>query len=179
MRLFKRWAILCALVAAGVPSLPAADNGIGIQALVHAGVAVTDLDRALHFYVGQLGLKEVFRLPRPDGSPKIVYLRVNDSTFIEISPQPTHTPPQKPVEFHIGLVVKNLQDTLHALQANGYALPANAFEKAGKLVDDGTYYYMIKDPDGNFIELSQMTPDALEAKASKMLMKLAQSAKED
>ncbi len=171
-------AILCVLAASGAPTLPAADNPIGVQALVHAGVAVTDLDRALHFYIGQLGLTEVFRLPRPDGTPKLVYLKVNDSTFIEISPQPAHTPPASPVVFHIGLVVKNLPDTLHALQARGYALPANAFEKAAKLADDGTYYFMIHDPDGNFIELSQMTPDALEAKGSQMLMKLAQAAKE-
>ena len=178
MRWIKRLAIFCALAASGAPTLPAADNGIGVQALVHAGVSVTDLDRALHFYIGQLGLKEAFRLPKPDGTPKLVYLQVNDSTFIEIFPQPAHTPPQSPAVFHIGLVVKNLQDTLHALQANGYALPANAFEKAAVLADDGTYHFTVQDPDGNFIELSQMTPDALEAKASKMLTKLAQSAKE-
>ncbi len=172
-----RFAIFCAMAAAGVVTMPAADNPTGIEAMVHAGVSVTDLDRALHFYVGQLGFKEVFRLPRPDGTPKLVYLRISDSTFIEITPQPAHTPPQSPVVFHIGLVVKNLQETLHALQANGYALPANAFEKAGKLADDGTYYFMIRDPDGNFLELSQMTPEALEAKASKMLMKLAEPVK--
>jgi catechol 2,3-dioxygenase-like lactoylglutathione lyase family enzyme len=171
-------AVLCALAASGIPTLPAADDGTGVQALVHAGLTVTDLDRALHFYIGQLGMKEAFRLPKPDGTPKLVYLQVNDSTFIEIFPRPAHTPPSSPVVFHIGLVVRNLQDTLHALQAKGYALPANAFDKAAKLADDGTYYFMVQDPDGNFIELSQMTPDALEAKASKMLTKLAQSPKE-
>lgn len=178
MRWISRFGVLCAVAAAGASSLPAAENGIGIQGLVHAGFTVTDLDRALHFYVGQLGMKEAFRLPKPDGTPKLVYLQINDGTFVEIFPRPTNTPAESPVVFHIGLVVKNLQDTLHALQAKGYALPANAFQRAAKLADDGTYYFMIKDPDGNFIELSQMTPEALEAKASKMLMKLAESAKE-
>ena len=90
----------------------------------------------------------------------------------------TRTPPKSPATFHVGLVVKNLQTALHSLQAKGYPLPANAFERAAKLADDGTYYYVIQDPDGNYVELSQINAASMQAKASKKLMKLARSAKE-
>jgi lactoylglutathione lyase len=66
---------------------------------------------------------------------------------------------------HLGLIVKDLQATLHRLKARGYSLPADAFEGAAKLQIDNTYLYFIKDPDGNRIELSQMTPQSLEHKS--------------
>jgi catechol 2,3-dioxygenase-like lactoylglutathione lyase family enzyme len=179
MQFIKSVTAIFALAAASAAALCGADGGIGIQGMVHAGVAVSDLDRALHFYLDQLGLKEAFRLTKPDGTPRLLYLQVNDDTFVELFPRVTRTPPQSPAIFHIGLVVKNLQATLHALEGKGYVLPANAFERAAKLADDGTYYFVIQDPDGNYIELSQINPESLQAKASKELMRLAVSSKEE
>lgn len=157
------------LAAAGV--LCGADAGIG--GLVHVGVGVSNLDRALHFYVGQLGLKEAFRLNKADGTPMLIYLQVNQgNTFIEIFPGgKTGTTPQMPGIYHMGLAVRDLQATLRALQASGYPLPPKAFQQAAGRAADGTYYYFIEDPDGNHVELSQIPADAMEAKAAKGLLK--------
>jgi lactoylglutathione lyase len=156
------------LAAAGV--LRGADAGVG--GLVHVGIGVSDLDRAMDFYVGQLGLKEAFRLNKADGSPILIYLQVNEgNTFVELFPGgKTKTTPQMPGIYHMGLAVRDLQATLHALEANGYSLPPNAFQQAAKLAGDGTYYYFIQDPDGNHVELSQITADALQVKAAKGLL---------
>jgi lactoylglutathione lyase len=143
-------------------------DAAGVQMLGHVGLGVSDLQRALHFYTYQLGLKEAFRLKRPDGSPFLLYLRVDDSNFVELFPGGTkQMQAQAPGIgiYHLGLFVKDLQATLRTLQGRGYPLPADAFVKAAKVQADGTLLYFLKDPDGNNIELSQITPESLQAKS--------------
>lgn len=162
------WAIiLAALLGAAPRFLRAGDEAPSIESLGHVGLAVSDLQAAMHFYVDQLGFKEAFRLNRPEGTPVLVYLRVGSSnSFVELFPG-TKTPGSAPLPqiYHLGLIVKDLQATLRALQARGYPLPADAFKQAAKLQVDNTHLYFIKDPDGNRVELSQMTPDSLELKS--------------
>ncbi len=154
---------LAMLSMQGLPAFTYAQNSAGIEHLGHAGVAVSDLAKALHFYVDQLGLKESFRLKKPDGTPSLIYLRVAGSdTFVELFPGTANSPQPRP--YHLGLFVTNLQATLHTLQARGYSFPPDAFEKAAKVQADGTLLYFIKDPDGNNIELSEMTPGSFQAK---------------
>lgn len=169
----QRIVLLTLLLALGNGSLvygsdsePA--NALGIEYLGHGGVAVSDLEAAMHFYRDQLGLSEAFRLKRPDGSVLLIYLRVNDNNFIELFPgyeKQTQPETKRTTIRHLGLFVGDLQAALRALQAKGYPLPADAFEQARKVRADGTYLYFIKDPDGNAIELSQITPDSLQAKS--------------
>ena len=164
-------------LSAGASTAIRAEKGIGIESLGHVGIAVSNLHRALHFYVGQLGLKEVFRLNRRDGSPMLVYLQVkNSGTFVELFPgTKTAWSPQLPRIYHFGFFVSNLQHTLHGLQARGYSLPADAFRKAAKVQADGTLLYFVYDPDGNRIELSQVTPSSYQARAAPQLLRRAAS----
>jgi len=144
-------------------------NDIGIQYLGHVAVRVTDLRAALHFYCDELGLPEIFRINRPSGSVLLVYLRVNNNNFVELLPG-TDKPNEGPTKLsdrHLGFYVKDLQASLHALQAKGYPLPEDAFKTAAKVLGDGTVMYFIHDPDGNGIELSQMLPDSKEAKSQR------------
>ena len=140
-----------------------------VGSLGHVGLAISEAQPALHFYIDQLGLKEAFRLNRPDGSPSLIYLRVADTnTFVELFPgRKTPTPPGATTVNHLGLFVKDLQATLHALKDRGYPLPDDAFEKARKVQADNTLLYFIKDPDGNKIELSQLRPDSLQVTSRK------------
>ena len=88
---------------------------------------------------------------------------MNDSnSFVEIFPgaKDQNSVPL-PKTYHFGLFVKDLQATLHTLQARGYPLPADAFKQAAKVQADGSMLYFIKDPDGNNIELSQLGPESL------------------
>ncbi len=142
----------------------------GVEYLGHVGVGVTDLTRALHFYVDQLGLTEAFRLKKADGTPSLVYLRVNNNNFVELFPGATEqAAPQRAATGirHLGLFVKDLPATLRTLKARGYPLPDNALEQASRPKADGTLLYFIKDPDGNSVELSQILPDSLQAKSRK------------
>ena len=144
-------------------------NEVGIQYLGHVGLAVSDLEKALHFYTHQLGLKEAFRLLNPEGTTVVlVYLRVNDNNFVELFPGATKQSVSQSNQTgirHLGFFVKNLQATLRTLKSRGLALPDDAFEKAAKVQADGTLLYFIRDPDGNTIELSQIPPDSFQAKS--------------
>jgi lactoylglutathione lyase len=144
-------------------------NEMGIQYLGHVGVAVSDMEKAMHFYTYQLGLNEAFRLMNPEGtSVVLVYLRVNDNNFVELFPGATKRSALQSNETgirHLGLFVKDLQATLRALKERGVALPEDAFEKAAKVQADGTQLYFLKDPDGNSIELSQILPESFQAKS--------------
>jgi catechol 2,3-dioxygenase-like lactoylglutathione lyase family enzyme len=147
-------------------------NEVGIQYLGHVGVAVSDLEKALHFYTHQLGLKEAFRLLNSEGAVALVYLRVNGNNFVELFPgamkQSSSQSNQTGIR-HLGLFVKDLQTTLRTLKSRGFPLPDDAFEKASKVQADGTFLYFIKDPDGNSIELSQILPDSFQAKSRRGL----------
>jgi catechol 2,3-dioxygenase-like lactoylglutathione lyase family enzyme len=127
-------------------------------------VEVSSLAPALHFYVDQLGLKESFRLKRPDGTPFLIYLRVADTdTFVELFPdRKKPSAVESSTANHLGFFVKDLQATLRALKDRGYPLPGDAFQKATKLQADNTMNYFVKDPDGNKVELSQLRPDSFQ-----------------
>ena len=152
-----------------------ADDGkdTGIVSMVHVGVPVSDLTKALHFYVDQLGFSEAFRLNKADGTPMLVYLKVkNSDTFVELFPgAKAPSTPAQPMVYHMGFMVDDLQATLHALKDKGYPLPDDAFDKASKIAGDGTNYYFVSDPDGNHIELSQLRPDSFQVKAAPGLLK--------
>jgi len=159
----------CVLWGPGAFTYGADSRAPIVESLGHVGLAISDAQPALHFYIDQLGLKEAFRLNRPDGSPSLIYLRVADTnTFVELFPgRETPTPAGTTTVNHLGLFVKDLRATLHALKDRGYPLPDDAFEKAKKVQADNTLLYFIKDPDGNKIELSQLRPDSLQVTSRK------------
>jgi lactoylglutathione lyase len=156
--------LVCALWGPATLTLGADSKEAIVESLGHVGMAISDLQPALHFYIDQLGLKEAFRLNHPDGTPSLIYLRVADTnTFVELFPgSKTPSPAGTKTVNHLGLFVKDLQATLRALKDRGYPLPDDAFEKAKKVQADNTLLYFIKDPDGNKIELSQLRPDSLQ-----------------
>ncbi len=168
----KRFAMFILISVLGWPGTMvwgADSNQPIVESLGHVGLAISDLQPALHFYIDQLGLKEAFRLNHPDGSPDLIYLRVGDTnTFVEIFPgkKMSNLPGTSTIN-HLGLFVRDLQATLHALKDRGYPLPDDAFEKAKTVQADNTLLYFLRDPDGNRIELSQLRPDSLQVTSRK------------
>jgi hypothetical protein len=54
--------LVCVLGGAGAVAFGADSNEPIVESLGHVGLAISDVQPALHFYVDQLGLKEAFRL---------------------------------------------------------------------------------------------------------------------
>jgi lactoylglutathione lyase len=138
-------------------------TGIG-----HVAFRVRDLQRALDFYCGKLGLREAFRLEREGRpSPWIVYLQLAENAFIELFPVPNDpvnaADPQASYS-HYCLTVDDLQATLAEFAARGLEIAGEP-----KLGLDGNWQYWLTDPDGNRLELMQMMPDSLQAAADAAL----------
>jgi catechol 2,3-dioxygenase-like lactoylglutathione lyase family enzyme len=134
-----------------------------ITGIGHNAYRVRDLDRSLAFYCGILGFEEAFRLYRDDGSTWLVYVLVNDDTFIELFPggeEQVEIGPKSIAYTHVSLAVDDMSATLAELRSRG--LEATGEPRQGR---DGNYQFWITDPDGNRIELMQTMPDSLQRKA--------------
>jgi lactoylglutathione lyase len=135
-----------------------------ITGIGHVAFRVTDLERALDFYCRTLGFREAFRMER-DGepSPWIVYVHVAPGQFLELFPGGQGEVPRRSRAAgynHFCLVVDDLSATLGELRARG-------LHKDGEPVRgrDGNWQFWIEDPDGNAIELMQISPDSAQAAA--------------
>jgi glyoxylase I family protein len=112
----------------------------------HAGVLVTDIDRAAAFYEEVLGLQ---KLERPDfGFPGRWYDLKNGHQIHLMSTMdlPEHSTHKPAFDRHVALVVPDLQKT--AAQLTELGIPFAQGSGRG-----GAAQLFIRDPDGNMIEL--------------------------
>ena len=65
--------------------LPARPKIFGVA---HYSTFVGNLAKARSFYVDFLGYEEVVALPKPDGTPRVVLLKINDRQFVELVNEP-------------------------------------------------------------------------------------------
>jgi lactoylglutathione lyase len=131
--------------------------------LGHVAIKVKDLDASLAFYE-KLGFPEILRLLNREGKPWIVYLRITDHTLLELFPGGSGdvAGPERTGVNHLSLAVSDLDATEAHLKSVGVSLAAP--RKPGRGVD-GNRGMWVHDPDGNRIEIMEMAPDCIQAKA--------------
>jgi lactoylglutathione lyase len=135
----------------------------GITSLGHVAIRVKDVERSLDFYVGKLGFEEMFRLDKEDGSLWIVYLRVTDDQYVELFPggEGDRSPRTEAIGYnHMCFTVDNLDRVIARLAERGVAL-----SRPKKVAIDRNAQAWVEDPDGNRIELMEMSPDCLHFEA--------------
>lgn len=135
----------------------------GITSIGHIAIKVSDLDRTLDFYVSKLEMPEMFRLNKDDGSPWLLYLRLTDEQYLEIFPgAETDRAPNANSNGlnHMCWTVDDIDATVARIKAKGIELTSEI-----KLVGDNNRQAWFEDPDGNRIELMEMSPDSLQAQA--------------
>lgn len=127
----------------------------------HAAFAAYDLDATLRFYA-KLGINEAFRLTRDDGSLMLVYLHVSGDRFIEVFPNgPAPDPQRKGSYRHLCLLTDDLHAEMERLRQAGIAIDREPLQ--GK---DGNWQAWITDPDGNQIELMQISEGSPQQRAA-------------
>jgi lactoylglutathione lyase len=139
----------------------------GINGLGHLALKVKDLDASLDFYRDRVGLPEILRLKRDDGSTWIVYLRITDTQFLELFPgADSDRAPNESANGvnHLCLTIDDLDVEVARLAAAGVEIKSPV--KGGI---DGNRGAWIHDPDGNRIELMEMHPDCIQYKAIRAL----------
>ena len=135
-----------------------------IKSIGHIAINATDIEKSLDFYERVLGLPEAFRLNNDDGSLWLVYVKSGPDDFLEIfagaKKGPARAKDQDGVK-HFSLWVDDLDRTLADLRARGLAVDPSGVRKGRS----GCRQYFVSDPDGVQIELMQLLPDSLQAKA--------------
>ena len=126
-----------------------------ITDLGHAAFAAHDLERSLDFYA-RLGIHEAFRLNREDGSLMLVYLHVASDRFIEVFPGgPAPDPDRRGSFMHLCLLTGDLHATVEQLRQSGVVI-----EQEPKVGLDHNWQAWVRDPDGNSIELMQLSEES-------------------
>lgn len=127
---------------------------MAITDLAHPAFACHDIEASLAFYA-ELGINEAFRLLHDDGSLFLIYLHVAHDRFIELfpnGPAPDERPERQSF-MHICLAVDDLEATVADLRAKGITIDIEPNEGL-----DFNMQAWITDPDGNKIELMQLSP---------------------
>lgn len=126
-----------------------------ITDLGHTAFRCYDLDKSLEFYA-LLGIHEAFRLHRDDGSLMLVYLHVGGDRFLELFPNgPEPSTEETGSFFHLCLVSDDIRADVEMLREAGVHIRVEV--KQGL---DHNYQAWIQDPDGNHIELMQLSPES-------------------
>ena len=116
---------------------------------LHTMLRVLDLDRALHFWVDQLGLKEIRRYDREAGRYTLVFVAASEEDKpIELTYNWDETEPYPTGRFfgHVAYAVDNIYEKCADLQAKGVTIL--------RPPRDGRMAF-IKSPDGHSVELLQ------------------------
>jgi lactoylglutathione lyase len=123
-----------------------------ITDLGHPAFAARDVDRTLRFY-RIFGIEEAFRLHHDDGSLMLVYLLVSGDRFIEVFPGGPAPDPDRVQSFkHICLLTDDISAAVERLRENGAPIDSEPL-----LGLDGNLQAWTHDPDGNQIELMQLS----------------------
>ena len=134
-----------------------------ITGIGHIAITASDFEKSIAFYRDTLGLPEAFRVDREDGSPWMAYFKTGQDDFIEIfdgKGAAVEDVPEIGVK-HICLWVDDIEQTLTDLQGRGMDVDP----KGAKTGKSKCRQYFIQDPDGVRIELMQLMPESLQAKA--------------
>lgn len=131
-----------------------------ITGIGHAAFNCYQFEKTLDFYTSVLNFPEMFRLTSDKGDLWIVYLRITDGVFIELFPK-TGEKPENDAHFsHLCLEVDDIHATVEAITARGATIDAQI--KTGQ---DGNLQAWTRDPEGNRIELMQLSPDSKQVQA--------------
>lgn len=128
----------------------------GVIQLNHVGVAVADMEASIAFYTETMGYEEAFRVTNDAGEPGLVYLRVSENTFVELTRANENTPPGLS---HFGIQVEGMESVKAMYERRG-AEPGETRRGRTQAVLSDIY-----DPQGVRIELSEYPPDSLQGQA--------------
>ena len=138
------------LPAAEIPARPQ------IFGVAHYSTFVSNLAKARDFYENFLGYEEALALPKPDGTPRGVRLKINDRQFVELVNEPNRGEGQLN---NFALATDDAERMRAYLAARGVKVPpATGYD------DFGDKMFSVADPDGHELQFVQYLPDSQTAK---------------
>jgi lactoylglutathione lyase len=131
-----------------------------ITGIAHNGINVIDMDKAMDFYCGAVGLKKIHEIPK-DGKPWVYCLKIAKNNFVELFYGGVKDREDAYAADQIGyhhwcIICTDLQSLRDRIFKKGYideSLQPKPTPAGGKTM-------WIHDPEGNALELIQRLPDA-------------------
>jgi len=151
----KQFLSLALLVTSAVaaPIAPPAEPAQGrphLVALAHVAFLAHDLGPTRQFYESFLGFDETWTFQNPDGTPRVLFVKINDRQSLELR-QETAVGTDR--LFQVALETDNAEAMRQSLQAKGVAVPAQT-----TLSKTGDAIFTVLDPDGQTVEFIQHLP---------------------
>ncbi len=134
-----------------------------VQGIGHVAFNVENMEKTIAFYEKTLGFRKAFDIRRPEnGEPWIVYMYGGGGQFIELFYGATKANPYKDENigfFHFCLAVDYIQEVWRRVVETG--APQDDAPKQGA---DHNWQCWTHDPDGNKIELMQLSENSPQMK---------------
>jgi len=128
----------------------------GVVMMNHLGINVPDIPEAITYYTQKMGYKEAFRANNPAGTPRLVYMQISKTTFLELQ----QSGGQRPAGFtHYGLHVENATEAVAMFRQRGATVSDTNVSGTNAVLANITDPYMGR------IELTELPPDSLQRKA--------------
>ncbi len=120
----------------------------------HLAFNVADMKKSMEFYCDGLGMTHAFSLPHPEtGEPWIEYLRLGEGQFIELFYTKPGFESKNNGYLHLCIEVDDCVKACEEAAARGVTILTQP-----KQGSDFNIQAWIADPDGNRIELMQISP---------------------
>lgn len=132
-----------------------------IKDIAHIAMNPLNMEKSLDFYCNVLGFERVFELPHEDGTPWIIYLKINKGHFLEmfyggVNDRDYAYDFEKTGYNHLCIDCGDIQAKAQELYEKGILeAPVTGFER------DLNPNLWIHDPDGNAIEFVEYQPGAI------------------
>lgn len=140
-----------------------------IKGLSHIAVRASDILASVRFYTEILGLQEAFRMYNEDGQLSTVYVYIAPSQYLELFANgtvPAATGKNVIGLCHICLETEDIEKAYEAVRAKGGPLDSEL-----RLGKSKCRMFWTHDPDGNALEIMELTPESLQAQANARLGK--------
>ena len=140
-----------------------------IKGLSHIAVGASNILASVRFYTEILGLQEAFRMYNEDGQLSTVYLYIAPSQYLELfanGAKPAMTGSDVIGLCHICLETEHIEKAYDTVKAKGGPLDSDV-----RLGKSKCRMFWTHDPDGNALEIMELTPESLQAQANARLDK--------
>jgi catechol 2,3-dioxygenase-like lactoylglutathione lyase family enzyme len=122
-----------------------------IVGIANISLLAHDCAKSRAYYSNFLGFQEPYILKNPDGSPSMMFFKVNDHQYVEISPE---LQPGTDRLIGISLETDDVEKLRLYLASKGVKVPDHVHrDRIGNLVFD------VIDPEGHTVEMTQYLPD--------------------
>ena len=122
----------------------------------HVGISVPNIDEAVTYYTQKMGYREAFRVNDEKGQPRLVYMQISKTTFLELQ----QATAERPAGFtHYGLHVENAAQAVATFRKRGLTVTDTTNSDTKAILANITDPYMGR------IELTELPPESLHYKA--------------